>query len=301
MTAGLPVPEDVLALAGRLVELPGVVGVVLGGSRATGSHRPDSDVDLGLYYRGRLDVAALRRLAAEVAGEVLGVAEPGGWGPWVDGGAWLVVGGVRVDWIYRNLDRVQAIWAECRAGRYQLGVQAGHPLGYYSHSYAAELALCHVLADPSGELTALRAATQHYPDALAEALVAATWEPGLLLYGAASHGAGSADAFFTAGCVFRAVGVLAHALHGHHRSWVTHEKRLIDTAGRLRDAPPEFARRAHALLGRIGTTRDEIAATVAAAEALVAEVIARLPTTSSPADAAPMATRAAAERGLDER
>ncbi len=30
--------------------LPGVIGVVLGGSRAKGNHRPDSDIDIGIYY-----------------------------------------------------------------------------------------------------------------------------------------------------------------------------------------------------------------------------------------------------------
>lgn len=274
----LPVPQRVLAMADRLAEIPGVVAVVLGGSRAIGMHRPDSDVDLGMYYRGSLDVAALRGLADEVADEVLGISEVGGWGPWVNGGAWLVVDGTRVDWIYRDLDRVAAIWRECRAGRYEIGVQAGHPLGYYSHVYPGEIALCQVLADPTGELTRLRAETQDYPSALSDALVAATWEPDLLLYGASSHGAAAADAFFVAGCLFRAIGVLAQALHGHHRRWVTTEKRLIGAAGRLAAAPPDFARRAHAILGGIGTTPDEIAATVAAARELVADTIARLPT-----------------------
>jgi hypothetical protein len=282
-------------MAGRLAEIPGVVAVVLGGSRAIGTHRPDSDVDLGLYYRAPLDVAALRALAAETADQVLGLSEIGGWGPWVNGGAWLVVehsepgatgpgelDGTRVDWIYRDLDRVAAIWSGCRAGRYEIGVQAGHPLGYYSHGYPGEVALCQVLADPTGELTRLRAETQHYPAALADALVAATWEPDLLLYGASSHGAASADAFFVAGCLFRAIGVLAQALHGHHRRWVTTEKRLIDAAGRLAGAPPDFARRAHAIVGRIGTTPDEIAATVAAARALVADTIAGLPARPDP-------------------
>jgi hypothetical protein len=276
----LAVPARVLDMTGRLAEIPGVVGVVLGGSRAIGAHRPDSDVDLGLYYRGSLDVAALRALAAEVASELLGISEIGGWGPWVNGGAWLVVDGTRVDWIYRDVDRVAAIWAECRAGRYEVGVQAGHPLGYYSHVYPGEVALCQVLADPTGELTRLRAETQRYPAALADALVAATWEPDLLLYGASSHGAAEADAFFTAGCLFRAIGVIAQALHGHHRRWVTTEKRLIDAAGRLAAAPPDFARRAHAILGRTGTTPDEIAATVAAARELVADTLARLPARS---------------------
>jgi hypothetical protein len=272
----LAVPARVLDMTGRLAEIPGVVGVVLGGSRAIGAHRPDSDVDLGLYYRGSLDVAALRAFAAEVASELLGLSEIGGWGPWVNGGAWLVVDDTRVDWIYRDVDRVAALWAECRAGRYQVGVQAGHPLGYYSHVYPGEVALCQVLADPTGELTRLRAETQRYPAALADALVAATWEPDLLLYGASSHGAAEADAFFTAGCLFRAIGVIAQALHGHHRRWVTTEKRLIDAAGRLAAAPPDFARRAHAILGRTGTTPDEIAATVAAARELVADTLARL-------------------------
>lgn len=36
----------------RLGALPGIRAVVLGGSRARGTHRPDSDWDLGLYYRG---------------------------------------------------------------------------------------------------------------------------------------------------------------------------------------------------------------------------------------------------------
>nr|MBO2468447.1 DNA polymerase subunit beta [Xanthomonadaceae bacterium] len=33
----------------KLERLPGVVGVVLGGSRAKGTHRPDSDIDIGIY------------------------------------------------------------------------------------------------------------------------------------------------------------------------------------------------------------------------------------------------------------
>ena len=34
----------------ELREIPGVIGVVLGGSRAKGTAKPDSDIDIGIYY-----------------------------------------------------------------------------------------------------------------------------------------------------------------------------------------------------------------------------------------------------------
>jgi predicted nucleotidyltransferase len=277
MTEEPPIPARVRAMATRLGEVPGVVAVVLGGSRATGAHRPDSDIDLGLYYRGHLDVAGLRALATETADEVHGVAEVGGWGPWVNGGAWLVVDGMRVDWIYRELERVRAVWTEACAGRYELGVQAGHPLGFYSHIYAAEVALCRVLVDPREELAQLRAETQQYPEPLGQALVAAIWETELLLSGMAKYAVPTGDAWYAAGGLFRAIGVLAHALHGHHGRWVTHEKRLVAAASLLPAAPRDFAGRVQGILSRLGTSGEELGAAIAGVRALVTDTLARLP------------------------
>ena len=268
-----PVMDDgaLVELAGRLMSVGGVAAVALGGSRARGTHRPDSDIDLGLYYRGALDVAALRALAAETADEPVEVTGPGGWGPWVDGGGWLTVQGWRVDWIYRDLDRVHRVWDDCRHGRYEVGAQAGHPLGFYSHAYAGEVALCRVLADPDGELTGLRAQTSRYPAALGGALVEGLWEADFAA-GLAGYGAAGADPTYAAGCLFRAVGVACHALHGHARRWLINEKGMVASAGGLADAPPEFAGQAHALLAGIGTSPGEIARTVTQAQELIAQV-----------------------------
>jgi predicted nucleotidyltransferase len=49
-------------LAGRLAEVPGVVAVTLGGSRATGTAVADSDWDFGLYYERGLDPADITAL-----------------------------------------------------------------------------------------------------------------------------------------------------------------------------------------------------------------------------------------------
>lgn len=62
-------------VASSLAGVPGVLAVSLGGSRATGTNRPDSDWDFSLYYRGHFDPGDLRALGW--TGEIFPV---GGWG-----------------------------------------------------------------------------------------------------------------------------------------------------------------------------------------------------------------------------
>jgi len=258
-------------LAEQLSTVGGVVAVVLGGSRARGTHRPDSDTDLGLYYRGDIDVAALRGLAAARSDAAVEITQPGGWGPWVNGGGWLTIRGERVDWIYRDLDRVGRVWTDCQAGRYEVGIQAGHPLGFYSHTYAGEVSLCRVLADPTGELTELQAQARRYPAALGDALVGGLWEAAFIA-GGARYGAAGGDPAYAAGCLFHAIGVACHALHGDARQWLINEKGMIASAGRLVRAPSGFAARVHRMFAAIGESPAQIAQVVASAEALIDEV-----------------------------
>ncbi|MFJ9407984.1 nucleotidyltransferase domain-containing protein [Streptomyces sp. NPDC101393] len=256
-----------------LAHVPGVVGVMLGGSRARGTHRPDSDWDLGIYYRGEPDLRALESLAAEVTGGPVEVYAPGAWGPWVNGGAWLVTpDGRHVDWILRDADRVRRVWEECRTGRFEIGVQAGHPLGFWSPAYPGEVALGQVLADTGGELARLKAETQDYPEPLREALTgAAVWDAGFSV-AMAGKSCAARDVLHAALCLSRAVGGLVQALHAHHRVWCLNEKGALAAAAALPATPPGLAGRAAALLGRLGGTEGELRQSLAEAERLVAEV-----------------------------
>lgn len=235
--------DDVIAeMAERLVAVPGIHAVALGGSRARGTHTPESDWDLGLYYRGEVDTAVLAALAEEFAGKPVEVNGPGSWGPWVNGGAWLFVDGVQVDWLLRDLDRVERVWADCEAGRFEVGTQAGHPLGFWSPAYPGEVALCRVLADPSGGLTALRAKTERYPRELRRALADAAWEADFLV-DMARKSAKRGDALHVSLCLSRAYGVLAQSLHAHHGTWCLNEKGALPAAAKLPDTPRDFAAR----------------------------------------------------------
>src|SRR4051812_35137475 len=130
-------PTPVATLADALARVPGVVAVVLGGSRATGAHRPDSDWDLGVYYRGAqrpLDPDDVRALG--YPGEVSAV---GAWGPIVNGGAWLTVDDTPVDVLYRDLDRIEHWLTEAREGRFEVLAQNGYLAGAPTYLPVGEL------------------------------------------------------------------------------------------------------------------------------------------------------------------
>ncbi|MDF2509525.1 MAG: nucleotidyltransferase protein [Microbacterium sp.] len=169
-------------MAGELVAVSGVGAVALGGSRARGTHRPDSDVDLGLYYdRGLLDVDAFAALARRWAGRPVDIAPPGGWGPWVDGGGWLSVEGVDVDWILRDVDRVREQCHRARAGEFVFFAQPGHPFGFLDVAYAGEVANAMPLEDPAGILAELNALLTPFPAVLQSAFLRNLWQVDFLL------------------------------------------------------------------------------------------------------------------------
>ena len=252
----------------RLEHLHGVEGVALGGSRARGTHRPTSDYDLGIYYGDGLDIEGLQTLADEYSTVPAEVTEPGGWGPWVDGGCWLVIDDVHVDIIYRSVDRVSAVWADCCEGRYVTAIQAGHPLGFWSHAYPGELALCRPIGSWSPRLAELRDATAEYPDALATALAASIWESSFSII-IARKATENRDVAFVAGCLFRAAGVMAQALHGSARKWLINEKGAIASAAVLPNAPADLEQRVAGAFALLQPDADSLTAACDELQAVV--------------------------------
>src|SRR4051794_8106289 len=214
----MELPAPVATLAAQLAGVPGVVAVALGGSRATGTHRPDSDWDLGAYYRGALDPGDIRRL-----GHAGHVSELGEWGPIVNGGAWLTLDGLAVDVLFRELDTVERWTADAERGAFDIVAQNGHLAGAPTYVPVGELALCRPLA---GELP-----RPAFSDALAEA-APPRWEAraGVALLFAQQHEA-LGDAVGGIGMLANAVLCAAHARLAARREWVLNEKRLAERAG----------------------------------------------------------------------
>lgn len=255
--------EQLRALALALTRVDGIEAVALGGSRARGTHRPDSDVDLALYYdRERLDIEGLRSLARELTGEKVDVAAPGGWGPWVDGGAWLDVGGTPVDWILRDVDRVREQRDRAVRGEFAFHHQPGHPLGFLDVSYVGEAVTCRPLVDPGGLIPELRSGVVPYPEPLRAAMIANRWQAGFLL-DAAGKGAGRRDVAYVALCCSTAAMVCAHAWHAAARVWVLNEKDLVPGVTRLDLDTGTFVEDAEAALRHLGADEGSLRSAIA--------------------------------------
>jgi hypothetical protein len=207
-------------VAARLGGLPCVAAVTLGGSRAEGTHRPDSDWDFSVYYRGHFDPQTLRDIGWP--GEVF---EVGGWSSGVfNGGAWLEIDGRRTDVHYRDLAVVDREIAAARDGRFTIEPLQFHLAGIPSYLVLAELSVKRVL---HGELP-----TPAYPAALRRRAAEVWWGRADATFGyARAYHAPQRRLAQCAGLVAQGACQAAHAVLAARGEWITNEKTLLTRAG----------------------------------------------------------------------
>lgn len=267
----------VSSLAERLGSIRGVRAVVLGGSYARGRARPGSDIDLGLLYSeaAPFSIQSVRELAEAVndtAGPV--VTDFYEWGPWVNGGAWLTVGGQRVDFIYRSVEHLERVIAEAEAGQYQLDYAQQPPFGFFSVTYLGEVAACIPLYDPEAQLDILKRRVAEYPETLRSAVVRDyLWAAEFGLAAFARKFAARSDVYGTAACLTRAVNQLILALFALNRRYLINDKTALTEVAELERAPAGFGPRVQGTLARLGDSAVELAAAVESIEQLLKETV----------------------------
>ena len=209
----IELPDAIARLCETFAASEGAQAITIGGSRATGTADATSDWDIGLYYRGRLDLDPLARY-----GEV---HPPGAWGRIMNGGAWLSVEGLKVDVLLRDLDVEEHWTTQARQGLYEVDALLGYLAGIPTYTLMAERAVSKPVKGhlpPSGD----------YPPALA-AIGARRWSfHARFTLDHARMRAARNDIIGTLGQAAKAVMETAHALACHNRIWILNEKHLLN-------------------------------------------------------------------------
>jgi hypothetical protein len=266
-------------VADRLAAIDGVTAVVLGGSHASGRADRSSDIDLGIYYEpGRApDLAALRDVGTQLqGGRPAEIASFGEWGPWVNGGCWLLVEGTQVDWIFRDLARVDTVFDDCIAGRVTCDYYLGHPHGFHNHFYLAEVHLCEPLRD-TGVVADLKARIDPYPPALGQALIEKYLYDASFMLDLGEKSVPRGDVFHAAGCLFRCAAGLIQVVFALNERFTMNEKKALGETETFARRPSDFATRTTRALAHPGEDSEALRATFDAMRRLLDETRALAP------------------------
>lgn len=234
--------------ADTLAAVPTVKAVTLGGSRAQGTARADSDWDIGIYYRGDFDPQAVRDIGWH--GEV---SDVGGWGGGVfNGGAWLHIDGRKVDVHYRDLDVVEAIAEQAQRGDFGIEPLIFHLAGIPTYLLLAELATGQVLRGSPPTIN-------EYPQKLRHSATERWRAMGDLSLSYAENNHAPFGRYAQClGLVVVAASQYAHAVLASRGIWITNEKRLLLAAGLdpVNEIVAGASDQAPALIEAINRTRD---------------------------------------------
>lgn len=260
----------------KLKAVSNITAIVLGGTYATGTQRPDSDIDLGLYYSesNPFDIGDIRKIASELNDEpnpvVTNFSE---WGKWVNGGAWLTVKGQRVDFLYRNVDFVSQIVYDCNQGKKQSDYYQQPPYGFHSYIYCAEIQVCKPLFDPQNIISNLKLQVKSYSKALKKTVVDGfLWDAEFSL----KHAEKSAirgETYIVAGCLTKIMSDLVQVVYALNETYFIGDKKIYNDILQFKTTPLDFFARISEITGQIGESKEELTSTVDKTKALIHEVI----------------------------
>lgn len=228
----------------HLQDVDGLLGIVLGGSRATNTHTADSDIDIGLYYDSRtLSLEQLQKAATllDDAHRDKPMTAIGEWGKGVNGGGWLQIDGIKVDLLYRDLEVVKAAIAEAKQGEIQFYYQTGHPHAFLNLMYVGEIHYCKILWQKAEMIQQVKETIQIYPEKLRQAALGYfgfEMEFSLMFM---EKQLGNQDVHYLMGHAFRSISCLVQYLYALNSEYCLNEKKAVKNVSRFAKVPEDFS------------------------------------------------------------
>ncbi len=228
--------------------------------------------------RQPLNLSELAKLATKLDDEHRTelITPIGGWGPWINGGGWLHIQSIPVDFLYRDLDKLNMVIDACIDGNVEISYQPGHPHGFVSSIYPGEIAICQPLWDPEGLIAHLKNKVIPYPAALQKAVIQKfAWEIDFSI-GIAQKSIARADITYAAGCCFRSVMCMLQVLFAMNKEYWLNEKGAVAIADSFKIKPVNFQSRAGEIFTLLSATPETIIRSVSLLKELDADIRALL-------------------------
>jgi len=269
--------ENVLnKIVEELKDIPGVIGVVLGGARARGNSLETSDIDIGIYYDEYLgfNTEDLSVAAAKLDDEHREnlVTPIGGWGPWVNAGGWLTIDGYHVDFILRDIDRVEEEINDCIEGKITTNYQTGHPHGYLNVMYMGEVSICNILLDKYKKIAQLKNKTKPYPKRLKDVMVNYFMFEACFSLMHAESNIDKDDISYVAGHIFRSVSCLNQLLFAANEEYCINEKRAVKIIDSFEIKPKNYKKRIDEIFTLISSNPEDTKKAVEILKEIIDEV-----------------------------
>ena len=260
----------------ELSAVPNILAIVLGGSYARGTQSETSDLDLGLLYSEAepFEIENIRRVAdaLSIQGPPV-VSDFYGWGPWVNGGAWVHTYAGRVDLLYRNLEQLERTIADAQGGIVHQDYSQQPTFGFYSVAYLEEVRIAVPLFDPNAHLPRLKQRVNVYPPKLKETILHGAFLNLDVTYPTADKFAASGDIYNTVGCLTRIASCLVQALFALNERYFISDKKVMEIVASFPLLPADFVSRVEHTLTHPGTSAAELSRSLGEFEALWRETV----------------------------
>ena len=268
--------ENILNTVTRELEgIPGIIGIVLGGSRARGTHHERSDIDIGIYYDEAegFDIAKLNKIATKLDDEHREglITSLGEWGPWINGGGWLVINGYHVDFIFRDINRVSQVIDDCLEGKVSSHYQTGHPHAYLNVMYMGEISICRILFDPKGKISELKSKTIPYPKALKDAMIGYFMFEASFSLMFAEDNVDKDDIYYVCGHCFRSISCLNQVLFALNEEYCINEKKAVKMIDGFNIKPEDYKERVDRIFTLLSSDEDRTKEGVTMLRELISE------------------------------
>ena len=239
-----------------------------------------TDLDIALYYAGAkpFQTEALRAFASSIVEEgepaVAGLHE---WGHWTNGGAHVLTGSGRVNFLYRELEQVRAVVEQACQGQC-LHEHVDRPshryYHFYSTMYLAEIENGVVLHDPRGHIADLRYQIAVYPPRLKVSIVQQELQNSEHTLVHARELADRGDVFGTVALLARVSSQLTQTLFALNEVYFTNDESAPPMLASFHLIPLRFRARLSRALAHPGLSTRELSATVAEVITLWEEIVA---------------------------